>query len=421
MTENFNYSKQLTWLIRLRWSALVGQMILLVIAHKVFHLSLPVLSIWCIIIFIAVTNLRLQFYSIYSKRFQKRLIGGTLILDIGILTALLYLSGGPTNPFSIVYLVHVAIAALLLGSTWTWITVAMSSICFAWLFKFHLVVPELVMHHDAPGEVFSAHLYGMLLAFALVAILIGFFLTKMSEALRAQEKEIGDLRLMAAHQERLTSLMTLAAGAAHELNTPLGTIALAAKELKLALIKHKTASELIEDTDLILSQIERCGTIIEKMGGHAGEMMGEMPEVIGSIELFRNLSQHLGDPYIQNLIIDSEKEFSITAPRKALIEALSTLIKNGFDACIKSRPIRLVINASNDWTMFSIIDEGTGIPNEIFSRIGEPFFTTKEPGKGMGLGVFLVKLFAARLGGSFELSSVLGKGTTAMLRIPQTL
>lgn len=418
---DIDYSRQLAWLVRLRWSAVFGQTLILLIAEKLFELSLPVFFLWSIIVFFALTNLALHLYTRKKEYPPRAIIGSVLTLDTFILTALLYWSGGPSNPFSIVYLVHVTIAALLLGSIWTWVTVGLSLICFAGLFQFHYPIPELAMshHHDASNS-FSFHLYGMLLAFGLVATLTGFFLTRMTDALRAQEQAIQDLKLITAHHERLAALTTLAAGAAHELNTPLGTIAIAAKELSRELIKSEASPDSIEDAQLILSQIERCKGIIDKMSGQSGEISGELHIKIPNEELMSHLKAEVGEG-ADRLDVEVPRLNHIYAPPKGLIQALSSLIKNALDASGSQKRIKLIIDADEDGTSFSVIDSGTGIPSELIPRIGEPFFTTKDPGKGMGLGVFLAKLFATRLGGSLEIRSRTGEGTRAILHLPQLI
>lgn len=409
---------QLNWLVRMRWCAIGGFGALLVIAKSGLHLSLPIGSLWTVISLAALSNVGLEFWKTQKKDIGESLIGWILVLDILALSILLFLSGGPANPFSIFYIVHVCIAALLLGANWTWAMVVLSTVSFALLFKFHIVVPELSMHAHSLEGIFSAHLYGMLIAFALVSILVGYFLTRMTEALRTQEREIGDLRILASHHEKLASLTTLAAGAAHELNTPLGTIALVANELKLQLERSQSSVQMIDDAILISEEVSRCRDIIEKMGGHAGEIQGETLEILDEQKLISGICDELGEDVSQKFEVKGGGLQSYRAPKKALSQALATLIRNGIDACNPAAPVRLRIESMESFIRFTITDTGQGIPASVLKRIGEPFFTTKQPGKGMGLGVFLVKLFASRLGGSLRYESQVGVGTDAILEIP---
>ena len=421
MLNRYSDEKQLTWFIRLRWAAISGQTILLIVATCLLKISVPTFYLWGIIFLITITNVGLQFYNIYQKPVTNALIGTTLVTDTLLLTVILALTGGPANPFSIVYLLHVSIAAILLGSFWTWVMVAFSTSCFAVLFKYNLIVPELSMHHHSSSESLSVHLYGMLLAFSTVAVISGYFLTKMSESLKAQEREIGNLKLIAAHHERLTALTTLSAGAAHELNTPMATIALAASELKAALQASQASKDMIEDTQLILNQIDRCRIILEDMSAQTGDTTGEVPQRISYEELVLDIqSQNVG-LHASKLIFKPTAVKDFYAPKNGLLRSLLILIGNGIDAGDENNQIHITIDKIGSSVEFRITDHGKGIPDDVLKRVGDPFFTTKEPGKGMGLGVFLVKLFASQLGGSLDITSQCGKGTAAILRVPQPI
>lgn len=421
MATSFDFSKQLTWLIRLRWFAVAGQLLMLAVADRVLFLPLPVLPIWGLILIVFLSNVALHFHRFFLKRVSRAVIGATLVLDTLILTGLLYLTGGPDNPFSIVYLLHVSVAALLLGGVGAWIMVGLSTLCFSLLFIFPCQTSITTTEPHCSLNSISPHLYGMFLAFSLVAILTGYFLTKMSEALKTQEREISDLRLLATHEERLASLTTLAGGAAHELSTPLSTIYLAASELKKSLLSSRASSAVLQDLELILSQVERCKTIIENMAGHSGEAAGEMNTSFSTETLRKELTNYLSESLRSKVFMEFGNIAVITAPLKALIQVLGALIRNGIDASDETGAVTLSVAQTKNSTIFTIKDSGSGIPPEILTRIGEPFFTTKEPGRGMGLGIFLAKLFALRLGGSFNITSEVGKGSQVTLQLPHVI
>src|SRR5688572_15842072 len=173
----------------------------------------------------AATNLGLELLFRSGRTAGDRWIASVLTFDTMVLTAFLMASGGPANPFSVLYLVHVTLAAVLLPTTMTWFLVAISSGGFALLF----VVSDDTMHaHDGYGS----HLQGMWIAYTIAAIVIAYFVGRLSLALRRRDAELASLREEASKNARLASLTTLAAGAAHELNTPLSTVAVVAKEIQ---------------------------------------------------------------------------------------------------------------------------------------------------------------------------------------------
>ncbi len=408
---------KLIWFSRLRFGAILGQIVIFVVAREVMKLDLvyrPFLFVCGLMI------VSQGVFSVFIERFVKHyslVSGAVMVLDVFFLTIILYFYGGHANPFSLMYLVNVTLASLLLGVYWTWGLVALSSLCFAALFFFHHPVPELSIHHgDQP---FTFHLQGMLVAFVLISSLLGYFLTKMRTALDEQKKEVNELRSRSANEERLASLTTLAAGAAHELGTPLGTIAVVIHELENGIKSRKAEDILLEDTALIRNEVIRCERILRQMSGELGEPGGEMFVRSSVGEIIDDIKSRLGHRE-RSFEISGEEVLGkeLVTAKQALVSALLCLIKNSFDATLGNKPIRMEIRAASDAVFFDVQDDGPGMSAEMISRLGEPFYTTKEPGAGLGLGVFLVRLFAKRVGGSLSYNSLPGKGTVATLCVP---
>jgi two-component system sensor histidine kinase RegB len=294
---------------------------------------------------------------------------------------------------------------------WTWFLVAISAGGFALLFA----VSDDSMHmHDTYGS----HLQGMWIAYTIAAVVIAYFVGRLSLALRQREEEVATLREEASKNARLASLTTLAAGAAHELNTPLSTVAVVAKEIQRKCESLAGAESLREDAVLIRDELERCRAILEGMSAGAGTTVGEAESAISFEQLRNMLERNLGSDAPRVAMKWSGARDSIIVAPNALARVLSNLLRNALDASDAEQTVDLEIAAGPNTVAFTMIDRGSGMSEETLAHAMEPFFTTKEPGRGLGLGLFLVKTFADRLGGTFRLESKLGSGTTALLRIP---
>ncbi|HET7544413.1 MAG TPA: ATP-binding protein [Polyangiaceae bacterium] len=425
----------LAWLVRLRWLAIAGQLAIVALAVLALSVSLPLPLVISLIAITASSNLGLTAWlrrlstrtqastSFFASEPSPQALTAVLVLDVLTLTLLLLCAGGASNPFSVFYLVHVALAALLLAPRHAWLVASLTSLAFGSLF----VLPShpidahaMHMQHGAS----SMHLQGMWLAYSLAAGFVVHFVSRVASALQARERELFELQRSAVRHEKLASLSTLAAGAAHELGTPLATIALVAKELERALETGKPADELIPDARLIRQEVERCRAILQQMAARAGEGAGEMLAAISVHGVEQSLSEALGARAAQIAFEREGELWEIVAPKQLLVQVLANLLRNAFDAQAeagKNDPVRLVTRLEAEHAAFEIFDSGVGIPAHAQGRVGEPFFTTKPPGRGLGLGVFLARAFAEEMGGQLTLTARPGGGTVARLTLPRDM
>ena len=338
-----------------------------------------------------------------------------MALDVLLLTGLLYFTGGPFNPFSFLYLVHIALAAVVLRPRATWALAGLSLLCSGILFVDHRPLPLAGLDHDAQMHV---HLRGMWVALGVATGFIVYFLMRVMRALAERDAELAEARHLAARQEKLASLATLAAGAAHELATPLATIAVTAKEVERQLAAVPP-SAMSEDISLIRAQVERCRDILDRMAAGAGESAGEGPREVSVAEVVTASVAELGSEVPLRVAIEPGLEARrLRLPPRALSQALRGLLQNALDASPEGMEIRLEANERAGWLQFVIQDRGTGMPAEVLARVGEPFFTTKPPGRGMGLGLFLARALVERLDGRLQIQSAPGQGTTATVSLP---
>ncbi|HET6252232.1 MAG TPA: ATP-binding protein [Tepidisphaeraceae bacterium] len=396
-------------LIRLRWLAVIGQVTATAVAAGPLHLQLPLAQIFGIILLTGVSNALLDLGNRLSN-VPAWLVQAILLLDIFLLTSLLFLTGGPQNPFAALYLVHVTMAVLVLGTTFTWIVVATVAACYGGLLRWHMPLA-------GPLPPFATSI-GNWLALVLVSVLIGAFIGRVTRALRQRDYELAAVRDRAVKNEQLAALTTLAAGAAHELNTPLGTIALVARELELACDREGDLA-MQDDARLIRREVDRCRDILSRMKLDVGEDVSHR-SALQLPELTDRLRENFDPAQRDRLkILRAPDAQTAIAPPRALEQSLLVLLRNAFDASPEKAVVTLDISRRDGRIRFEVKDQGSGMSEEMLRRAGEPFFTTKEPGKGMGLGLFLVRLVAEQSGATFAIDSRAGEGTRCVLELPE--
>lgn len=426
-----------SWLINLRWVAVIGQVATIAGAIVFFHAQIP--AIWALIVVISLTafsNVLLTIWFARDRRIRLSvstwnvLLGLVMVMDMLSLTALLFATGGPNNPFFLFIFVNISLSALVLNRNWAWGINLLANVCFLLITFEHLKVAQLDMGLNtlrSTGTLPLKHI-ALLVAFAACSSVIVYFMTRLTAELRAQQLEVRNAQLMQAHSEKIEALGTLAAGTAHELATPLSTIAIVAKDVEQAFELHPPdfpgAEEVIEDVHLIRSQLDRCRAIIDRMSSHAGEAVGE---TIRQCSLGRlaeaSLEGLIGRGRVHLDISAEDENAKVSVPIDGLSQAIRGLVQNALDADPSDRPVVVSIRRKGENWRWEIIDRGPGMPPEVLQRVSEPFFTTKSPGKGMGLGVFLAKNVVRRLGGTVSHTSRrrigdADSGTTVTITLP---
>jgi two-component system sensor histidine kinase RegB len=405
----------LRWLIRLRWLAVAGQTITILAGQALLSHALPVTTLLGVCALLVALNLGVMAWLWRGGEPTDRAAVLNLLFDIGALTALLALAGGAFNPFSVLYLVHITIAAVILPARWT-LLIAFASVA---AYSSLQIIP--VGRLDLSGyDERLMQIRGTWAAFLVAAGFISIFSFRMSQALRRREAELAHVRQDVEVTERLAALGTLAAATAHELNTPLATIAILAGELA-----DQVEGERRSEAEEIRKQVRRCKEIITSMlaprGDAAIEEAKEFEVAPVLVDCVARWQQGRPGPRPVIVVDPAVARARARLPLHAFEQAMANLLDNAAEATEgkAASDIRIVLSRNGDDLRLTVADNGVGVPEALQNRVGEPFFTTKGPGRGSGLGLYLARHVVERQGGEMEVLSAEGRGTQVVLTMPE--
>jgi two-component system sensor histidine kinase RegB len=336
-----------------------------------------------------------------------------LLVDVFAVTVLLYYAGGSTNPLVSFYLVPLVIAAITLPALYTWSMAVLTAACYTLLmFNYYPLMPSDGNFNTAV----YLHLTGMWLTFVLSAFLIAFFVVRMANAVKERDHALAAAREETLRNERIVALGTLAAGAAHELGTPLATMAVVTTELQQ---DYAGEPALVEDLRLLRQQVDNCKQILSNMLAAAGQGRAEDAAAQPLDIYFADLLEkwQLVRP---GVAVKAEWQGNLPAPRiiadQTLTQALINLLNNAADA--SPRSVEILGRWQNNELLLEILDLGPGLAPEVLQRAGQPFFTTK--GHGFGIGLFLANATVERFGGKVVLLNREGGGAVTRVSLPLT-
>lgn len=403
----------LRWLVLIRWATLALELVFVVVPAIVWPNLIPLLPMFAILGAGAGSNLVLRFAPPRQASRAEAAAGVVMLGDTALFTALLALSGASSNPFTSAYLINVALAALLLRPAWTAAVTFASAAGFGLLF----LVPSEVHAHASHDM--TAHFIGMWVAFLAVGPFVAIAVSSIRSALAQADAELEAARASAERADRLAGLATMAAGAAHELATPLSVIAVAATEIDRA--AENGNERLKADARLVRVEVERCRAILRQLSSDAGASMGELAAPVAVGDLLEQAVQGLAHP--ETLRIEGEDQLmdaEIRVPARLLAKVVHGLITNARHASPAGAAVRVEARRNGGDLLIEVQDSGEGMPPDVLARAREPFFTTKPAGRGMGLGLFVGTSIAEQLGGRLDLRSDPGRGTTATIVLPWT-
>lgn len=332
--------------------------------------------------------------------------------DLLLHSVLLYYTGGSTNPFVAYYLVPLTIAAATLPWVYPVVLCGLAMSGYTALLIWY--EPLHVSGVQVDALLITLHLFGMWLNFVLSAAFITFFVSRMARAVRAQEEQQAERREGILRDQQLLAVATQAAGAAHELGTPLSTMSVLLGELRQ---EYRDKYDLQDDLALLQEQVRLCKDSLQSLvraaeadrrqAAERRTVLAWFEECINRWHLMRPEATYAYD-------YGGEGDMPWITPSADLGQAFLNMLNNATDACPERLDIRLRWDAEQ--VVISIADQGPGVPLHIAEQLGKPFITTK--GKGLGLGMFLSQASVTRAGGSVKLYNR-GAGTLTELSLPR--
>jgi two-component system sensor histidine kinase RegB len=395
---------RLNTLIGLRWLAVGGQALAIVVGYFGIGLEFPIVPSLAIVAASAVFNLALRWRFPVGKRLSER--GATILLayDILQLAALLFFTGGIANPFAILFLAPVIIAATSLALPQTLGLLGLALICASVLARWSLRIPWVGGENLAlPAD----YVIGLWTALMVSAAFVTFYVYRVAAEAGRTATALAATELVLARAQHLSQLDGLAAAAAHELSTPLATVALVVREMAA---HPALGGGSREDLQLLEQSVDRCRTILGKLSA-PHELSSQTLEFSSPVEL----AETAAAPYrLLGISITVEGEGLDPAPKcphdAGVLSALGNLIENAVGFAESA----VIIRAS--WTRSTvgivIADDGQGFPPSILARIGEPYLSRGQDsrrnqgaGGGHGLGLFIANLFIRRSGGALQFAN----------------
>ena len=399
-------------LVQLRWLAVAGQLATILLTHFAFDIRLPMVPMLGVLAGLVVLN-GISLIAMRARRpITNAELFAALLLDVVALSVQLYLSGGATNPFVSLFLLQVVLGSVLLDRWSSWVLVAATSVAFAVLTALYRPI-ELPPTID--GSLFALHVQGMWVCFALVAVLLVMFVTRINGNLRAQDRRLAEIRRQAVEEEHIVRIGMLASGAAHELGTPLSSLSVILGDWRRVPAIARDA-DLARDVADMQAEVQRCKAIVTGILLSSGDPRGEESAATTVRALFdRVIADWSAVRDFAHLRYDDRFGEDVPiASDVVLQQAVYNLLDNAAEVSPGGIDIRLA--RADDLLELTVADQGPGFAAEQLANLGQPYNSSKAE-LGRGLGLFLVSNVARKLGGTLAARNA-GRGAEVVLRLP---
>jgi two-component system, sensor histidine kinase RegB len=432
----------LKWLFILRNMMILGECFLVVMFVYVLDIQIPEQQLWLVIVaiiaFNTYTSMRLQ----TDDPVSELEIFSQICIDVFSIAALLYLTGGASNPITWVFLLPLIITAIMLPQAYAWYMVILTTSMYSILIAFNIPLPSIEPHMPDPGllhpspamatdemmlrshaindnHYYNLHMFGMWFGFVFSAGLVAFFVAELAKILKNRERSLAEAREKALRDERVVALGTLAASAAHDMGTPLGTIAIVVHEL-MQDYSVRQFPDFNDKMEILQNQVNRCKQALSLMSASAGEMRAESGNVMPVADYIDNvLYQWRGNKPTTKLQLFIDPTIAFDAEiiaERTLTHALINILNNAEEASDPDLGIEFHAAWSLAELTLKIRDYGPGFPAEIVELIGKQPVSSKT--KGLGVGLFLAHSTIHRLGGKIELKQMETGGASVEISLP---
>ena len=404
--------QNLKWLFILRNLMMMGEGMLIILSIYGLNIHLPEQQLWLVVLATGAVNIYTSMRLETDEPVTELEIFSQISIDVFAIAALLYLTGGASNPITWVFLLPLIITAIMLPQAYAWYMVILTTSLYTMLIAFNVPLPSIEPHMPDPAPLlhsdienyqmlqhahimndksyFSLHMFGMWFGFVFSAGLVAFFVVELARTLKDQERSLAEARENALRDERVIALGTLAASAAHDMGTPLGTIAIVAHELEKEYPSH-CYPDLHEKMLIMQQQINRCKATLSVMSASAGEMRAESGSVIFVVDYIDDVINQwrTHKPAAKlNCLIDPSiaTEAKIIAER-TLTHSIINILNNAAEASPIEQGIEFHATWDSRYITITIRDFGPGFPSDVVEFAGKHPVVSKK--RGLGVGLFL--------------------------------
>lgn len=398
-------------LMFIRWFAVVGQAVALFVVSELLDLKLPLADCIALLVASVLVNLYLLLTRSSSAWLHEREAAMSLGYDVVQLSALLYLTGGLQNPFALLILAPITVSATILSLTSTMVLSLFVALAISVLVLFHEPLPWTRAGFALP----TLYLWGLWTALTFATGFIAIYVSRVAAEARSMAAALTETQIALAREQRLSALGSLAAAVAHELGSPLGTIAVVAKELAHEVPRN---SPLRPDIDLLVSESTRCGRILAQLSKapeeDAGspfqtpllsalveEVVAQQASALVPIEILRQPAGGAAEPSVSR--------------QPEMLHGLGNLVQNAVQFA-RTRVTVTVAWSARDVSLV-VEDDGPGFSAAVLARLGEPYISSRTGSAGhMGLGVFIAQTLLSRTGARLAFGNCPDGGARVVIR-----